>query len=68
MMMRIWGEFGQLIVYLVLMVYIVGLMYWSDRREEKKFKEAVRTGKIRLISHAEYNRAFGIENKVRRVK
>ena len=38
--------------------------YLSSKSDEKRRQKAIDDGYIRVISHAEYNKMFGIENKL----
>lgn len=41
---------------------------WSERQWRKEQKVLIESGELRVLSHAEYSRAFGIENKLRLIK
>jgi hypothetical protein len=65
-------SFDTLMRYIVLpggfLVLFILANWFANRQEKKALEKALADGSIRYISQAEYNRSFGIENKLTVVK
>ena len=52
-------------VFVGIPVFMIYLARLSDKADKRRYEEDIASGRIRIISHAEYNRSFGIENKLK---
>lgn len=55
------------VLFLLTIVFFLFLIAIGDWLSERERKKAIARGELRSISHAEYNRMFGIKNELRAV-
>jgi hypothetical protein len=65
-------SFDTLMRYIVLpggfLILFIFANWFANKQEKKALEKALADGSIRYIGQAEYNRSFGIENKLTVVK